>query len=145
MQPNPSPLTLHPGIPYNTWIYHPGIPYNLCYLPSGHPVQPVLPTIRASRTTRATFTQIICHLHILLNQFPLKSRFNRGCQMLYFQKPKIPIWVNFGEICNGKYWPFYINLVYLMSIWYTYFMVIRYIFPLFGTLYKEKSVNPGLM
>jgi hypothetical protein len=30
-----------------------------------------------------------------------------------------------------------------MAIWYTYFVVIWYIFPRFGILDQEKSGNPG--
>jgi hypothetical protein len=33
-------------------------------------------------------------------------------------KPKIPIWINFGGLCNGRCCFLYIYLVYLMAIWY---------------------------
>jgi hypothetical protein len=38
---------------------------------------------------------------------------------------------------------FYRHLVYFLTIWYRYHVVIWYIFPLFGILYQEKSGNPG--
>jgi hypothetical protein len=60
----------------------------------------------------------------------------------YIFKPKIPIWVNFGGPCVGRCWyilltfgQFSRHLVYFMAIWYS--------FPLFGTLYQEKSGNPA--
>jgi hypothetical protein len=34
-------------------------------------------------------------------------------------KPKITIWVNFGEPLNGNCWLIYDHLVYFMAIWYT--------------------------
>jgi hypothetical protein len=41
-------------------------------------------------------------------------------------KPKIQIWVNFGELCNRRCWytlwtlgPFYGLLLYFMDIWYS--------------------------
>jgi hypothetical protein len=64
--------------------------------------------------------------------------------------------------CNGKSWYilrpfglFYDHLVYFMTIWFilrpleifyghlVYFVAIWYIYPHFGTLYQEKSGNPG--
>jgi hypothetical protein len=60
----------------------------------------------------------------------------------------------FGSIlytgyCNGRcmyiLWLFglsYGHLVFVVAIWYTYFMVIWYIFSGFGILYQEKSGNP---
>jgi hypothetical protein len=43
----------------------------------------------------------------------------------YIFNPKIPIWVNFGGSCNGRFlcmlWlfgPFSGNLVYFMALWY---------------------------
>jgi hypothetical protein len=42
-----------------------------------------------------------------------------------FKNQKIPIWLNFGESCNGRcwyiLWPiglFYCHLVYIVAIWY---------------------------
>jgi hypothetical protein len=56
---------------------------------------------------------------------------NQGCQMVYFCKPEIPIWVNFGGSCNGRCWyilwpfcQFYIHLIYFMAIWYIYSIAI---------------------
>jgi hypothetical protein len=47
---------------------------------------------------------------------------NQGCQ-----KPKIPIWVNFVGLCNGKCWDilrvfglFYGHWKYLIAIWYIF-------------------------
>jgi hypothetical protein len=37
----------------------------------------------------------------------------------------------------------YGHLAYFAAIWYTYVIVIWYIFPRFGMLYQEKSGNPG--
>jgi hypothetical protein len=38
---------------------------------------------------------------------------------------------------------FYGYLVYFVASWYIYIMVIWYIFPRFGMLYREKSGNPA--
>jgi hypothetical protein len=62
-------------------------------------------------------------------------------------KPLIPIWVNFGEVSNGRCWYilwtfciFYSHLIYFMDIlWF-----LGTIFSRFGTLYQEKSGNPVL-
>jgi hypothetical protein len=63
-------------------------------------------------------------------------------------KPKIPIWVNFGRSCNGRCWYilcpfglFYGHLWYFVAIWDILCFLI-YLFR-FGTLYQEKSGNPG--
>jgi hypothetical protein len=34
----------------------------------------------------------------------LRSSDHRGCQMVYFFKPKIPLWVNFVRPCKGSCW-----------------------------------------
>jgi hypothetical protein len=63
-------------------------------------------------------------------------------------KPKIQIWVNLGGPCNGRWWyilwtlgPFYGLLLHFGT-----FCIVRvnlvYFSP-FGTLYQEKSGNPG--
>jgi hypothetical protein len=59
----------------------------------------------------------------------------------YIFKPKIPIWVNFGGPCSGRWWPMYWpfgkvcdHLVYFMAIWY--------IFHSFGILHQEKIWQP---
>jgi hypothetical protein len=78
------------------------------------------------------------------NRFPAAQR--RVARWFVF-KPKIPIWVNFGGSCYGKYF---------MTIWSTYFTVIGntlwpfgifcsnlVYFPRFGILDQEKSGNPG--
>jgi hypothetical protein len=62
-------------------------------------------------------------------------------------KPKIPIWVNFGEPWNGKRW----HILWSFGIFYGHFgifyghlyLVIWYIFPRFGILCQEKSGSPG--
>jgi hypothetical protein len=65
-------------------------------------------------------------------------------------KPKIQLWVNFGESRTGRCWyilwtlgPFYGLLLHFMDTWYVQFVVIWYIFPRFGILYEEKSGNPA--
>jgi hypothetical protein len=56
-------------------------------------------------------------------------------------KPKIPIWVNFGESCHGKSW--YILWPFgLFNGYWKHFMAIWYIFPRFGIL-DQKSGNPA--
>jgi hypothetical protein len=77
--------------------------------------------------------------------------------MVCFQNQlKIPIWINFGESCNGNSWNFFDHLVYFTAIGnifrsfgifsghLVYFLVIWYMFPRFGILYQEKSGNPAL-
>jgi hypothetical protein len=61
----------------------------------------------------------------------------------YISKPKITVWKIFVGSCNGRCWYilcpfglFYINLAYFMAIGYTDYYR-------FGTLYQEKSGNPG--
>jgi hypothetical protein len=61
---------------------------------------------------------------------------------------KFPIWVNFGGSCNGRCRNmFYLDIwsiLRLFDIFYVkliYFVVIWYIFPLFGMSYQEKSGN----
>jgi hypothetical protein len=63
---------------------------------------------------------------------------------------KIPIWVNFGWSCNERCWYLYGHFVYFTAKWYillsfmlVHFVVIWYIFPRFGLLYREKSGNHG--
>jgi hypothetical protein len=68
----------------------------------------------------------------------------QDCQMVYFQTKNL-ILGNFGGPCNVGI--FYGHLVYSTAIWYTLwtygiFVVIWYIFPRFGMLYREKSGNP---
>jgi hypothetical protein len=68
----------------------------------------------------------------------------------YICKPKLPICDNFGGSCNERYWyslqPF--DIIYgIFGIFCgqsVYLIVIWYIFSRFGTLYQEKSSNPGL-
>jgi hypothetical protein len=68
----------------------------------------------------------------------------------YIFKPKSPIWVNFEglsmeDVCIFMtIWSvllpkvtFYVHLVHFVVIWY--------IFPRFGLLYREKSGNPGVI
>jgi hypothetical protein len=50
--------------------------------------------------------------------------------------PKIPIWVYFGGPWNGECWcilwtfgQFYRQMIYFITIWYTYFVVLWYISP----------------
>jgi hypothetical protein len=64
-------------------------------------------------------------------------------------KAKIQIWVNFGGSWNGRWWyilwtlgPFYGLLLYFMDIWFIVRGNLVY-FSRFGTLYQEKSGNPG--
>jgi hypothetical protein len=66
---------------------------------------------------------------------------------IHIFKPKIPNWENFGGpysgrcgICYGHLVYFIFNLVYFVAM--VNFMVIWYIFPLFGMLYEEKSGAP---
>jgi hypothetical protein len=68
----------------------------------------------------------------------------------YIFKPKIPLWVNIGGTCNGRFWfillPFgllYCHLVYFTAIWsilcpFGTFDVFWYIF----LFLNEKSGNP---
>jgi hypothetical protein len=96
--------------------------------------------------------QAFFYLHGVGDGFFLESRFSRKQRRVarwHIFKPKIPTWVNFGRSCNGRcwyiLWPFglfYCHLVYIVSIWYMYLMVIWYIFPRFGMLYQDKSGNP---
>jgi hypothetical protein len=72
----------------------------------------------------------------------------------YIFKPKIPLWVNFGAVCNGRFWYIFGHVAYftanLCILWsfgifcgrLVYFVVVWYIFPRFGLLYQEKSGNP---
>jgi hypothetical protein len=55
--------------------------------------------------------------------------------MVYFFKPKIPIWVNFGGPRHGKRWYILWPFGNLAAIWY--------IFPRFGILCQEKSGDPA--
>jgi hypothetical protein len=63
-------------------------------------------------------------------------------------KPKIQIWVNFGESCNGSCWyilwtlgPFY-GLCYILCTFGIVHGTLVY-FSRFGILYEEKSGNPA--
>jgi hypothetical protein len=69
--------------------------------------------------------------------------------MVSFFIPKIPIWVFFGGSWNGKccyiFWPCGILYDHWYILWaFGHFVLIWYIFPSFGTLFQEKSGNPGL-
>jgi hypothetical protein len=74
----------------------------------------------------------------------------QGCQMVYFQTPKIPIWVFCGGPLIRKCWyillPFGLDYVRSFGIFYWAFgnlVVIWYSFTRFGMLCQEKSGNPG--
>jgi hypothetical protein len=81
--------------------------------------------------------------------FPQKALFSgyahQCCQMVDFQT-KVPIWVNFGRSCNGRWWYFCGNFVYFTAKWYFLLPLGTFlvIFPWFGMLYREKSGNPDV-
>jgi hypothetical protein len=111
---------------------------------SGHPVRCLLlfsdemvenfHSCRRSETGRYLI-DLICHFA----PFVIATRVARW----YIFKPKIPIWVNFGESCYGIYymaiwsvlWPFDICVI---PIWY----IFGHYFFRVGMLYLEKSGNP---
>jgi hypothetical protein len=67
----------------------------------------------------------------------------------YIFEPKIPIWENFGRSCNGRccYYTAILTIIQPNGIFYghlVHFVVIWYILIRFGTLYREKTGNPGL-
>jgi hypothetical protein len=73
------------------------------------------------------YLQFFSFSDVIRETFP-----NQGCQMVYF-KPKIPIWVNFGESSKGKngiyLWPFelcYINLVCFMAILWSFGIIFQF-------------------
>jgi hypothetical protein len=63
---------------------------------------------------------------------------NRVARLFVF-KPKIPLWVNFGEPYIGK-----CLHVYMIFIFIGYGMTICYVFPHFGIKHQEKSGNPAV-
>jgi hypothetical protein len=53
------------------------------------------------------------------------TEMDQGCQVIYFLKPKIPIWVNFRGSCAGWCWYilrpiglFYCHMEYFVAKWY---------------------------
>jgi hypothetical protein len=80
-----------------------------------------------------------------------KMRLSTRVARLFVFKTKIPIWVNLGVSCNGRYcynlWtlgPFYDLLFYFTDI-HTYGVVrgILVYSSRLGILYQEKSGNPA--
>jgi hypothetical protein len=66
-----------------------------------------------------------------------------GAARWHIFKPKVPIWVNFGGSCNGRYWyilwPFGQHILQPFGI----FVPIWYIFSRIGIFFQVKSGNPG--
>jgi hypothetical protein len=65
-----------------------------------------------------------------------------------FSDQKIPIWVNFGGSCNGRYWYIFGHAVYFTAIrHFLWSFCICYVhmvsFRRFGILCQEKSGNPA--
>jgi hypothetical protein len=68
--------------------------------------------------------------------------FDQGCQMVSFQT-KNP---NLGKFCRALAWKKFWYSLWPFWIFYghfVHFLFIWYIFPYLGTMYQEKSGNPG--
>jgi hypothetical protein len=76
------------------------------------------------------------------------NRLRTGLPDCSFSNQKIPIWVNFGGCCDGRYilWPFALGILWPSGIFYgflLYLWVNWYILPVLVSSSKKKYVNPG--